>query len=83
MLPQNGENMTDTQTESLDLPAMLTAMQVGHLLKCSARTVRRLVDIGQIPKPVRLGGMVRWPRQIIEQWLADGCPSAFARRRRV
>jgi excisionase family DNA binding protein len=69
--------------DDMEKPAMLTAHDVGNLINCSPRTVRRLVDLGQIPKPVRLGGMVRWPRQAIEQWLADGCPAASARRRRA
>ena len=44
------------------LPAMLTVDQVAKLLGCSARTVRRLIDSGRIPTPVRLGALVRWPR---------------------
>jgi predicted DNA-binding transcriptional regulator AlpA len=25
------------------------------------------------PAPVRLGALVRWPRQAIEDWIASGC----------
>ena len=54
--------------------AMLTATGVAAMLVCSPRTVYRLVDAGRIPPPVKIGGMVRWPRESLEQWIADGCP---------
>ncbi|MCC5831107.1 MAG: helix-turn-helix domain-containing protein [Phycisphaeraceae bacterium] len=57
------------------LPAMLTIDQVARLLNCSTRTVYRLNDAGRMPRPVRLGSLVRWNRSEIEQWIADGCPA--------
>lgn len=57
------------------LPAMLTIDQVARLLNCSTRTVYRLNDAGHMPRPVRLGALVRWNRVEIEQWIADGCPA--------
>lgn len=53
---------------------MITVGQVAAMLACSAKTVYRLTDRGAIPKPIRLGGMLRWRRADIEQWIADGCP---------
>ena len=47
---------------------------VAALLSCSKRHVQRLRDGGKIPRPVKLGSLVRWPRAEIEQWIADGCP---------
>lgn len=63
------------------LPAMLTIDQVARLLNCSTRTVYRLNDAGQMPRPVRLGALVRWNRSEIEQWIADGCPVVKGGRR--
>jgi excisionase family DNA binding protein len=60
-------------------PALLTADDVGRLLSCSRRSVYRLADKGRIPAPVRLGNLVRWRRDELDQWLAEGCPP---RRRR-
>jgi len=54
--------------------AMLTVHDVARMLNCSARTVYRLADSGRIPRPVKLGALVRWPREVVEQWIADGCP---------
>ena len=53
---------------------MLTVNGVAALLGCSPRTVYRLVDRESIPRPVRIGGMIRWPRVSFEQWVTDGCP---------
>ena len=53
---------------------MLTAADVADMLACSTKTIYRLVDRGAIPHPVRLGGMLRWHRPRLEQWIADGCP---------
>ena len=29
---------------------------------------------GQVPRPVRIGGLVRWRRRELEDWIAAGCP---------
>ena len=56
--------------------AMLSVDDVAELyLNCSARHVRRLADAGRMPRPIKLGSLVRWPRLVIEQWIADGCPN--------
>jgi excisionase family DNA binding protein len=54
---------------------MVTADEIATLyLVCSTRHVRRMADSGRMPKPVKLGSLIRWPRAVIEQWIADGCP---------
>ena len=53
--------------------ALLDVKAVAWMMGCSARQVFRLSDSGRMPAAVRLGGMVRWPRSVIEQWIADGC----------
>ena len=61
-------------------PIMLTVHGVAALLACSARTIYRLADAGRIPRPIRIGGMVRWPREWLERWVAEGCPAPTAGR---
>jgi excisionase family DNA binding protein len=56
------------------LPAFLTSDDIARLLGCSRRTVRRLADTGRIPPPLRLGGLSRWTRATVEEWIAAGCP---------
>lgn len=54
---------------------MLTTANVADMLACSTKTIYRLNDRGAMPRPVRLGGILRWHRPRIEQWIAEGCPS--------
>src|SRR5262249_30706542 len=57
-----------------DSSALLLDVQtVAALLHCSPRHVYRLSDAGRMPAPVRLGSLVRWPRQALEDWIAAGC----------
>ena len=58
-----------------EMPAMLTVHDVARMLNCSARTVYRLTDSGRMPRPAKLGSLVRWPRETIERWINDGCPT--------
>ena len=53
---------------------LLDVQEVAALLGCSTRHVYRLADAGKMPKPVRLGALVRWSKATIEDWIADGCP---------
>jgi len=59
--------------------AMLNVDDVAAILNCSTRTVYRLSDSGRMPRPVKLGALVRWSRDAVEQWIADGCPSCRER----
>lgn len=69
------DNLDTQDLSSIEQPAMLTAADVATLVRCSIRTVYRLADQGSIPKPVRLGRLIRWPREPFERWIADGCPT--------
>ena len=68
--------MTDILTRpTAEKATMLTVNDVAKLLACSPRTVYRLADQGNIPQPAKIGGMVRWSRALLEQWITDGCPT--------
>lgn len=54
-------------------PALLDVGQVADLLNCSKRHVVRLADAGRLPRPMRLGGLVRWRRAEVVDWIAGGC----------
>ena len=60
--------------QTVEPSALLDVQQVAELLNCSARHVYRLTDAGRLPRPVRLGSLVRWSRSAIEQWISKGCP---------
>lgn len=56
---------------------LLDVRAVAALLGgCSTRHVYRLCDAGRIPRPVKLGALVRWRRAELMEWLAAGCPPA-------
>ena len=62
----NGSGRAETGCE------LLRATDVAKLLAVSTRTVWRLRDAGQLPRPVRLGGgrhLVRWRRSDIEDFV--------------
>lgn len=70
---------TNSQTDvSHTESVLLTAEQVAAMLACSVRHVRRLADRSAMPKAVKLGSLVRWRREDIEQWIAAGCPAGKA-----
>ncbi len=54
--------------------ALLDVDAVAALLSCSARHVYRLSDAGKMPRPIKLGGVNRWNRLVVLQWIEDGCP---------
>ncbi len=54
---------------------LLDVNAVAKLLSCSARHVYRLADSGRMPRPKKLGALVRWDRSELEKWLADDCPA--------
>ena len=65
----------DTTNKSLTLDAT----EVAQLLGISKRTVYRLLDAGQIPKPIKLGNATRWRRSDIELFVEAGSIRAFRR----
>lgn len=58
--------------------ALLDTDQVAALCGCSPRTIRRLADAGRMPRPIKLGGLLRFQRAVVEQWIVAGCPNCRA-----
>lgn len=56
-------------------PLLVGADELGRLLGLSSRAIRRLNAAGQVPKPLRLSGAVRWRLSEIVAWTEAGCPS--------
>ena len=55
--------------------AMLDVAQVAEMLGCSPRHVYRLSDAGRMPRPIRLGALVRWSKPSLVDWIGAGCPN--------
>lgn len=62
-----------TVLPNAELAALLDVRTVAAMLDCSACHVYRLADAGRMPRPVKLGALVRWRREEISDWLAAGC----------
>ena len=52
---------------------LLDVQTVADLLGCSARHVYRMSDSGAMPRPVKLGSLVRWSAAAIGEWIDGGC----------
>jgi len=59
---------------------LLDVGAVAGLLGCSKRTIYRLSDGGRMPRPVKLGQLVRWRRAEVLAWIAGGCEPVRAAR---
>lgn len=56
------------------LPELLTCKEAAALLNMGERTLWRHSRSGAAPKPLTIGGVVRYSRQAILDWIASGCP---------
>jgi predicted DNA-binding transcriptional regulator AlpA len=70
----NSQNATNAVRDDHQR-AMMSVDDVAMEIGCCSRSVRRWADSGRMPKPVKLGSLIRWPRAVIEQWIAEGCPN--------
>lgn len=69
-----GWPVAEAMTSPATRAGLLTVDDVARSLACSTRSVYRLSDSGRMPRPLRIGGMVRWSAAAVDAWLADGCP---------
>ena len=71
----NKQHITSTATSHREPAVMVDIQYVAALLSCSQRHVRRLSsDTGKMPLPVKIGALLRWNRNELEVWIAQGCP---------
>lgn len=64
------ESRPGDSAELLDVKAV--AVLLGG---CSTRHVRRLTDSGRMPRPLKLGGLLRWRRTELVDWIRARCPN--------
>jgi predicted DNA-binding transcriptional regulator AlpA len=55
---------------------LLNLEQMAGILQKGIDTVYRWIELGKVPKPIRLGKAPMWVRQDVYDWLAAGSPSA-------
>ena len=59
---------------SSDLVRLIDAKVAAHRLGVSIRTLRRLIDAGNGPRPIRVGRCLRWRSDQHTAWISAGCP---------
>ena len=71
-------NATDERIVGRDsAPAesvLIDVEQVAAILRCSTRHVYRLADAAKMPRPLKLGALVRWRRSELLDWIDASCP---------
>ena len=66
--------MTTGNSFEENLPRLISRAQFAELLAVSKRTFDRLRSQGRIPEPVDLPGPPRFDREVVMDWLKQGCP---------
>ena len=67
--------MSSSVSTAADASArLLDVRAVAKKLNCSTRHVDRLCDAGKMPRPLKLGSLVRWSAKAIAEWVDRGCP---------
>jgi len=56
---------------------LITTEELAQMLSVSERTIYRWRAEGKIPPALKIGGVLRWSRDAIVEWLADGAPKDF------
>ena len=63
------------ESDAAAAPRLLwDAATLAHALDVSVPTIWRRTADGKLPRPVRLGGAVRWRADEVRRWLDAGCP---------
>lgn len=52
---------------------LISADTFAKMLEISKRTLQRLQSKGELPRPIRLGGSVRWRLDTVNEWIENGC----------
>jgi excisionase family DNA binding protein len=63
--------LVDQRDAQPQLEPLLTVKDVAHLLSVKEKTVREWKAKGDLPEPFELGGVIRWERAEILDWLAS------------
>ena len=67
-------NNTQEKLHSFTDSVLITVKDVAALTALAERTIWRFADSGKIPRPVHIGGAVRWRKSDLLSWIENGCP---------
>lgn len=55
-------------------PSLMNADEVARELGVGVRTLQRLRQLGQMPKPITIGSQIRWKRADLERFMREAQP---------
>ena len=61
---------------------LLNKRDVGMLLGISDRMVAYLVERGQLPAPIKVGRLSKWPEERLDEWLSEKAGQGIAGKKR-
>lgn len=53
---------------------LLKIREVARMTSLGRSTIRKHEAMGLFPKHIKINGALRWRRQEVESWIANGCP---------
>jgi len=53
---------------------LIDVKEFAAKLGCCPKHIRRMADSGRCPPSIQLGGLRRWNRRVVDDWIAAGCP---------
>lgn len=53
---------------------LLSLQTVAKICQVDDKTIRRWIDQGRIPVPMKIGRLLRWKQPVIADWIDNGCP---------
>ena len=68
------EETSSHRASSIQEVVAISAKTLAQMLGVSLRQIWRLSSAGKLPRPIKLGGSVRWNRDEIIRWFQAGCP---------
>jgi excisionase family DNA binding protein len=67
--PSNGSAVPTTTNAPDAYQQLLTPEQFAELLQVAPRTLQRLRHLGEVPKPIEVGGSLRWRKRDVDRWM--------------
>jgi len=68
------ESTTTDDIATPIVPELLKSKEAAQLVNVGERTLWRWSRSGTAPAPIKIGGAVRYRRNELRAWIADGCP---------
>ena len=73
---------TKKAEDSGEESALVDVKEAARMCSISASMLYKLNVAGVLPKPIKLGKLLRWKRQDILEWIDQGCPTGKPKRTR-